>query len=85
MSELSIEEIDLALLSRAVRSQLGSTLEASYLRGRTVIRDAILSHLGCSLYEAEQLVDTLELMGFVEFPHLPDETHPSGRSLWHIK
>jgi hypothetical protein len=82
---LSVEEIDLAALSAAVRARLGSPLEASYLRGRTAIRDAIASQLACSVYEAEELVDTLELQGYVRFPHLPDDTHPSGRRYWHIK
>jgi hypothetical protein len=82
---ITVEEIDLQALSHAVGARLGSTLEASYLRGRTAIRDAIAAHLHCSDYEAEQLVDTLELNGFVKFPHLPDETHPAGRSIWKIK
>jgi hypothetical protein len=37
------------------------------------------------VYEAEELMDTLELQGYVEFPHLPDDTHPSGRRYWRIK
>lgn len=82
---ITLEEIDLQALSHAVGMRLGSTIEASYLRGRTAIRDAIAAHLGCSDYEAEELVETLELQGFVRFPHLPDDTHPSGRSVWHIK
>jgi hypothetical protein len=85
MSQLSVEEIDLAALSAAVRRRLGPTLEASYLRGRTAIRDAITDALRCSEYQAEDLVDTLELQGFVRFPHLPDDTHPSGRRYWHIR
>jgi hypothetical protein len=84
MSQLTVEEIDLASLAEAVRVQIGDTLEASYLRGRTVIRDAVVAHLGCSDYEAEQLVETLELQGYVRFPHLPDETHPLDRRRWHI-
>jgi hypothetical protein len=82
---LTVEEIDLAVLSAELRQRLGRTLEASYLRGRTEIRDAVAAHLRCSVYEAEELVDTLELQGYVEFPHLPDDTHPSGRRFWHIK
>ena len=81
---LSVEEIDLAALTQTVRERIGASVEASYLRGRTLIRDAIVVHFRCSIYEAEQLVDTLELQGFVRFPHLPDDTHPSGRRFWHI-
>jgi hypothetical protein len=82
---LSVEEIDLAALAAAVRERLGSPLHGSYLRGRTLIRDAIATHLGCSAYEAEQLADTLELQGYISFPHLPDDTHPSDRRYWMIK
>jgi hypothetical protein len=82
---LTVEEIDLAVLSSSLRARLGSPLEAGYLRGRTAIRDAIVVQLGCSAYEAEELVDTLELQGYVRFPHLPDDTHPLGRRAWHIK
>jgi hypothetical protein len=84
MSQLAIEEIDLAALAGAVRARLGAEVEASYLRGRTLVRDAIAEHLGCSDFEAEELAETLELHGLVRFPHLPDDTHPSGRRYWHI-
>jgi hypothetical protein len=84
MGTLVVEEIDLAALAEALRQRLGSTLETGYLRGRTVIRDTVAAHLRCSEYEAEQLMDTLELQGFVWYPHLPDETHPVERRHWRI-
>jgi hypothetical protein len=82
---LLVEEIDLAALSRAIRVRLGHEVAAGYLRGRTAIRDAIVEELRCSEYEAEQLVETLELNGFVRFPHYADDTHPLGRRVWHIE
>jgi hypothetical protein len=84
MTQLSVEEIDLVTHTDGIRNQLGDTLEASYLRGKTVLRGAVVAQLGCSDVEAEQLVETLELQGFVAFPHLPDETHPAGRLVWRI-
>ena len=57
---------------------------ASYLRGKTLLRDAISDQLRCSAYEAEELVETLELMGYVRFPHLADATHPLTRHSWVI-
>lgn len=82
--QLAVEEIDLAQLAGAVRRRYGRHLYASYLRGRTLIRDAVAEQLGCSAYEAEDLVETLELMGYVRFPHLADATHPLTRHAWII-
>jgi hypothetical protein len=82
--QLVVEDIDLSQLAGAVRRRYGRHLYASYLRGKTLIRDAILEQLGCSEYEAEELVETLEMMGYVRFPHLADDTHPLTRHSWII-
>jgi hypothetical protein len=84
VTPVSIDDIDLASLAELLRVQLGSSLETSYLRGKTLLRDTLTAHLGCSDAEAESLVDTLELQGYVRFPHFQDDTHPSGRRFWHI-
>ncbi len=82
--QLAVEDVDLSQLTGAVRRRYGRHLFASYLRGKTLIRDAVAAELGCSAYEAEQLVETLELMGYVRFPHLEDDTHPLTRHSWII-
>lgn len=82
--QLAVEDIDLAQLAGSVQRRYGRHLYASYLRGKTLMRDAIIVELGCSAYEAEELVETLELMGYVRFPHLADETHPLTRHSWVI-
>ena len=82
--QIAVEEIDLAQLTGALRRRYGRHLYASYLRGKTLMRDAVVESLGCSAYEAEELVETLELMGFVRFPHLEDNTHPLTRHSWVI-
>lgn len=84
MPDPSVEEIDLLALAQAVRTRVGPRLEASYLRGKTVMRDAIVDDLRCSEYQAEELVETLELQGYIHFPHLADDTHPSSRQWWEI-
>jgi hypothetical protein len=81
---LALEEIDLALLAGAIRRRYGRHLYASYLRGKTLMRDAIVEQLGCSVCEAEELVETLELNGYLRFPHLADDTHPLTRHSWII-
>jgi hypothetical protein len=82
--ELAVEHIDLQALTQQLRQMLGARLDASYLRGRTIVRDAIASRLACSAYEAEGLVETLELQGFIRFPHNQDETHSLERLGWRI-
>jgi hypothetical protein len=84
MRPLAVEEIDLATLTETLRDRLGDHLEANYLRGKTILRDAIVDALACSDFVAEQLVETLELNGFVRFPHFPDDTHPAGLRPWGI-
>jgi hypothetical protein len=82
---VSVEELDLRTLAAAIRHRYGRSLFASYLRGKTLMRDALVEQIGCSVYEAEELVETLELMGYVRFPHLPDDTHPLTRHAWIIE
>jgi hypothetical protein len=54
------------------------------LRGKTLLRDAVVEQLRCSAYEAEELVETLELQGYARFPHLADDTHALTRETWTI-
>ena len=82
--QLAVEDIDLSQLTGALRRRYGRHLYASYLRGKTLMRDAVIEQLACSAYEAEELVETLELMGYVRFPHLADDTHPLTRHSWII-
>jgi hypothetical protein len=84
MGPLAVEDVDLHALAAAIRHRLGEHLEANYLRGKTILRDAVVERLGCSDVEAEQVVDTLEMNGLVRFPHLADDTHPATRRPWII-
>ncbi len=81
---VSVEDIDLAQLAATPRRRFGRHLSASYLRGRTLLRDAVEQQLGCSDNQAEVLVETLELHGYIRFPHLDDATHPQTRDAWVI-
>ena len=84
MGPLDVEDVDLARLAESIRGRLGARLEASYLRGKSILRDAVVAELACSEVTAEELVETMELNGFVRFPHLADETHPATRRPWEI-
>ncbi|HEX4463000.1 MAG TPA: hypothetical protein VIA18_33735 [Polyangia bacterium] len=82
--QLSVESLDLAQLAAALRRRYGRHLFATYLRGKTLMRDALEELLGCSESLAEELVETLELQGYVRFPHLDDATHPVNHHAWII-
>jgi hypothetical protein len=82
--QISVEDIDLSRLADGLRRSFGRHLLASYMRGKTLMRDAIVTHIRCSAYEAEELVETLELHGYIRFPSFADDTHPRTRHAWTI-
>ncbi len=74
---LRIEDIDLAALARTLRKHVSQNEPpVGYLRGRSYFRDVIADVLHCSDVEAEDLVDTLQMNGFLRF-----EGDPSERSV----
>lgn len=76
---LSIEEIDLAELTRSLRMRLSGAAPAGYLDGRTALRDAVADELECSELEAEEIVDTLVARGFVRYQGDPAAAMDDGR------
>lgn len=78
MGRLDVERVDLAALVAMMRERFASPLRGPMV-GRTQMRDAVAEHLGCSLLEAEQLVDTVVARGFV---HLHRDAE--GRELWRL-
>ena len=64
MQRLDPERVDLASLTSHLRESFPSEPLGSIV-GRTQLRDEVARQLGCSLLEAEQLVDTLVARGFV--------------------
>jgi hypothetical protein len=62
------ESVDLlALTLRLQRRQKAVTNLDGYMEGKTRLRDAVASDLGCSQLEAEQVTDTLVAQGFARF------------------
>lgn len=79
----SLEDIDLARLSARLRERFNHHPPLGYLRGRTVLRDAVAEALGCSDLEAEELVDTLESRRFLRFNGDPSQ-RAEADSTWTI-
>jgi hypothetical protein len=79
---VGIENIDLAELTERIRRHIPpSDPPVGYLRGRSYFRDVIVHDLGCSELEAEELVDTLEMNGYLRFEG--DPSAPSrAESRW---
>lgn len=64
---ISLEDLDLAELTRSLRERLAGCPPVGYLVGRTALRDAVTDELSCSELLAEEIVDTLVARGFVRY------------------
>ncbi len=74
---MDMERIDLAEVARLILRHIpANEPPVGYLRGRSYFRDVLVHELRCSEMEAEQLVDTLEMNGYLHF-----EGNPSERSV----
>lgn len=74
---MDISQVDLAELARLIlRHVPPNEPPVGYLRGRSYFRDVVAHELRCSEMEAEELVDTLEMNGYLRF-----EGNPSERSV----
>lgn len=79
MKHYDPESTDLAELTRRLRNTLGEAVPGAVV-GKTRIRDRVAEALGCSMLQAEQLVDTMVGRGF-----LVKETGDDGLEYWSIR
>ena len=67
-SGVRFEDVDLLDLAERIKRHIpAGEPPVGYLRGRNYFRDVIAQELGCSDLEAEDLVDTLEMNGYLRF------------------
>jgi len=83
VAAFSLEDVDLAELTSAVRRRFAGAGPLGYLAGRTALRDAVSLELGCSDLEAETIVDTLVGRGFVRYEGDPHAAVDDSRG-WSI-
>jgi hypothetical protein len=76
--QFDVEDVDLEKLAEVVRQRSEGALVGA-ITGRSIARDIVALHLGCSLLEAEQLVDTMISRGFARLERAED-----GRQVWRI-
>jgi len=67
------EDIDLQELTHSLRQALKPGDPVGYLRGKSLMRDVLVHERGYSDLEAEELIDTLELQGYLHFLGDPTE------------
>lgn len=67
------EDLDLAQLTQELKHELGPGEPVGYLRGKSLMRDILVARKGFSDLEAEELIDTLELRGYLRFLGDPTE------------
>jgi hypothetical protein len=71
MADFRPEDIDLAEVAASLQDQFRNQLPVGYIPGKTKIRDAVMSKLGCSALEAERIVDTMSMRGFLRYGGTP--------------
>jgi len=78
------DDLDLQQLTEEIKTRLRHHGPVGYLRGKSLMRDLLVEQKGFSQLEAEELVDTLEMQGFLHF--LGDPTERSvADAPWEIK
>ena len=79
-----IEDVDLMEVTERLRRHiLEGEPPVGYLRGRSYFRDVLVAELKCSALEAETLVDTLEMNGYIRFVGDPS-VRSRAESRWDI-
>ncbi len=74
---MDLSRVDLEEVARLIQRHIPpGEPPVGYLRGRSYFRDVLTHELRCSEMEAEELVDTLEMNGYLHF-----EGNPSERSV----
>ena len=81
---MRLEDVDLTDLAQRIQRHIpANEPPVGYLRGRSYFRDVITHELGCSDLEAEELVDTLEMNGYLRFEGDPSE-RSRAESRWAV-
>ncbi len=76
---MDISSLNVESLLQHLRTQFRGAPPEGSIVGRTALRDEVAAHLGCSQLEAEQIVDSLILRGWLVLVRPPD-----SREVWEI-
>jgi hypothetical protein len=67
------DDLDLRQLASDLKVLVGHGEAVGYLRGKSLMRNLLVERKGFSELEAEELIDTLEMQGFLRFLGDPSE------------
>ena len=76
---MEIASLDIPKLIDYLAQQFRAAPPEGTVVGRTALRDAVAADRGCSQLEAEEIVDSLELLGWLRLVRIPD-----GPEVWRI-
>jgi hypothetical protein len=77
-------DLDLKQLTEELREKLKPGEPVGYLRGKSLMRDVLVHERGFSELEAEEVIDTLEIQGYLHFLGDPAE-RSHAESHWDIE
>ncbi len=80
MPNETIPQVDLAVIASQLQQVFGSQSIEGPIVGRTLMRDEVARLLGCSLLQAEELVDTMVGRGILVLDRSVGEA-----GAWHIQ
>jgi hypothetical protein len=76
------EQIDLKRLAEELEARLKNDPPHGYLRGKSLMRDVLVQEHQFSELEAEEVVDTLEIQGYLHFLGDPSERSHADDTFW---
>ena len=81
---LAPQRRELAQIALQLDQQFHSSLPSGYLQGKTALRDALMDDQLLSAVDAERLIDSLQLQGFLHYAGDPTAP-PAQSSGWHLE
>ena len=79
------EGLDLKELAEELAHKLRRYPPHGYLRGKSLMRDVLVAENQFSQLEAEELIDTMELQGYLHFLGDPTERSHASDTTWEIE
>lgn len=79
------EGLDLKALAEVLAEKLQRYPPHGYLRGKSLMRDVLVAEHNLSELEAEELIDTMEMNGFLQFLGDPSERSHASDTVWQIE